>query len=136
LRPIGTVVAGLPGVLDAVGRLADQQRFEILLDCGRHQVGALGEGRAAVAVKAVLIGDDLDHDQAHAGRLRRDHLDVFDHRRGQSSHRARGLLVRGQTPRRQDRAERPRRRELYAIASGHDRLPTGRAGTSQVDSQQ
>ena len=68
VAPVGAVVHRLPDVVDAVGGLADQERLQILLD-GRHdQVGALREGAAAVAVQAVLIGDDLDDDQPHARR--------------------------------------------------------------------
>ena len=44
--------------------LADQERLEVLLHRRLHQVGALREGGAAVAVQAVLVGGDLDHRRA------------------------------------------------------------------------
>ena len=64
--PIGGVIAKLPGVLDAVGGAAQQQRLEIHLHRRFDEVGALGEGGAAIAVEARLVGGDLDHRQAHA----------------------------------------------------------------------
>jgi hypothetical protein len=57
--PVRAVVAGLPDVFDAIGGFADEERLEISLHCGLHQVGALREGGTAVAVKAVLVGGDL-----------------------------------------------------------------------------
>ena len=80
--PVGAVVAGLPDVLDAVRGLAEQQRLEVLLHGGTHQVGALREGGAAVAVEAVLVGRDLDHREPHAGGRALDHADVLDLGRG------------------------------------------------------
>ena len=69
-----------------------QERLEVLLDRRLHQVGALREGGAAVAVEAVLVGGDLDHGEAHALRLALDHADVFDLRGGHAA-RGAGLLV-------------------------------------------
>ncbi len=76
--------------------LSEQKRLEILLDRGLHQVGALREGRAAVAVEPVLIGGDLDHGQAHALRLAFNHADVFDSRRRHCARCAGRLLLQHQ----------------------------------------
>ena len=94
--PVGAVVAGLPDVLDPVGGLAQQKRLEIFLHGGLHQVGALGERGAAVAVEAILVGGDLDHGEPHAGGLAFDHADVLDPRRSHAAGGARNLLLRSQ----------------------------------------
>ena len=76
--PVRAVVHGLPGVLDPIGRFAKQKGLQILLDCGLHQVGALGESGAAVAVKAVLIRGDFHNGQARARRRALDDGDILD----------------------------------------------------------
>ena len=91
--PVRAVVAGLPDVLDAVGGLAEEERLQISLDGGLDQVGALGEGGAAVAVEAVLVGGDLDDGEAHAGRLAFDDADVFDAGRRHGARGACDLLL-------------------------------------------
>ena len=72
VAPVGGVVGHLPDVFDTVDGAAHQQRLEIELHRRLHQIGALGEGAAAIAVQAVLIGDDLDHGRYR--RCRRDFL--------------------------------------------------------------
>ena len=74
VSPIGTVVHGLPQVLDPVRRPPDQKRTEVLLHGGHYQVRALCERGAAVAVEPILIGDNLHHDQSHVTGL--DHNDL------------------------------------------------------------
>ena len=83
--PVGGVVAHLPGVLDAVGGPADQQRPQVFLHCRRHQVGPLREGCAPVTVQAVLVGGDLDDNQPDPARLSGDDGDVLDFWRGHSA---------------------------------------------------
>ena len=68
--PVRAVVAHLPGVFDLVDRMVQQERLEVAFDGGLDQVRALGEGGAAIAVEAVLIGQNFDHGQADAGRAR------------------------------------------------------------------
>ena len=59
--------------------LADQERLEIAVDGRGHDAGPLGEGGAAEAVEAGLVGHDLDHDVAGAaGRGGEDGLNVGD----------------------------------------------------------
>src|ERR1035438_215769 len=76
--PVGAVVTGLPDVFDAVGVLAHQERLQVAFHRRLHQVGALREGGAAVAVETVLVGSDLHHGEPHAFGLALDHADVFD----------------------------------------------------------
>ena len=57
--PVRARVEGLPGVLDAVRGLADEEGLEVAIDRGRHEVGPLRERGAAVAVQAVLVRRDL-----------------------------------------------------------------------------
>ena len=78
VAPVGAVVARLPDVLDAVHRLADEERLEVALDRRVDQVGALREGAAAVAVEAVLVGHDFDDGEPQARGGGGDHLNVFD----------------------------------------------------------
>ena len=94
VAPVGAVVAGLPGVVDPVGRLADQERLQVFLDGGNHQVGPLRERGAPVAVQSGLIGGDLDHDQPDSARLCGNHADVLDLRRRGPARRPRHLLLR------------------------------------------
>ena len=82
--PVGAIVAGLPGVIDPVGRLAHQERLQVSLHRGNHQVRPLREGGASVAVKAVLVGEDLHNHQTQSSRSGGDHLDVPDPGRGRS----------------------------------------------------
>ncbi|SPF49850.1 hypothetical protein SBA4_4210005 [Candidatus Sulfopaludibacter sp. SbA4] len=91
--PVRAVVAGLPDVLDAVGGLAHQEGLQISLHRGLHQVGTLGEGGAAVAVEAVLVGRDLDHREAHARGLALDHADVPDFGHGHGAGGFGGLFL-------------------------------------------
>ena len=93
--PVRAVVAGLPDVFDAVGGFPQQKGLEVFLDRGLDQVGALRERGAAVAVKAVLIGGDFDHGEAHALRFAFDDADVLDARRGQGAGSAGGLFLGG-----------------------------------------
>ena len=93
VAPVRAVVAGLPGVFDAVRRLADEKRLQILLNCRVHQLRPLREGRAAVAVEAVLIGSDLDDGEAQAGGRGGDDGDVADLRRRHASRGAGGLCL-------------------------------------------
>src|ERR1035438_8101409 len=63
VAPVGAVVHGLPKVVDAIRRFADEKRAEVFFDGGIYQFRALREGAAPITVKAVLIGDDLDDGQ-------------------------------------------------------------------------
>ncbi len=74
---------------------ADEERLQILLHGRYDDFGALGEGRAAVAVEAVLVGEDLHHDQAHAVGRGGDHLDVMNLGTGQGAGGFGGLRVSG-----------------------------------------
>src|SRR5471032_1393637 len=76
--PIGGIVGHLPDVLYAVHGAAQQQRLEIELHGRLHQIGALGESGAAIAVKAGLVGGDLDHGQARTLGGAFDYADVLD----------------------------------------------------------
>ncbi len=67
----------MPDVLDTVSGLAQQKRLQVAFHGRFHQVGALREGGAAVAVQAILVGKDLDHGEPHSGRLALDHLDIL-----------------------------------------------------------
>src|SRR5262249_10876730 len=73
--------------LDAVDGAAQQKRLEVQVNGRFDQVGALGEGGAAVAVKTILVGDDLDHVQARALGRAFDDLNILDLWHG---HAARG----------------------------------------------
>src|SRR5262249_38123723 len=75
VAPVGRVVAGLPGVVDAVRGFACQEGLQIFFDRGHHQVGALSEGGAAIAVEAGLIGGDFDHTETQARRRGGDYAD-------------------------------------------------------------
>ena len=79
--PVGAVVARLPGIVDPVGGLADQERLQILFDRRHHQVGALREGAAAIAVKSVLIGRILTTTRRKPAGAVAITLYVFDLRR-------------------------------------------------------
>ena len=92
VAPVGAVVAGLPNVFDLVGALAGEEGAEILLDRRIHQFGALREGRAAVAVEAVLVGGDLDHGEAQAGGGGGDYGNIFDDGSRQAPRSALGLV--------------------------------------------
>ncbi len=93
--PVRRVVTRLPDVLDAVGGLAEQEGLEISIHGGLDEIGALGEGGAAVSVEAVLIGGDFHDREAHALRLALDHADVLDARYGQRPRGACGLFFSG-----------------------------------------
>src|SRR5262249_21498257 len=81
IAPVRAVIAGLPGVIDAVGRLAGEERLEIFLHSRNDKVRTLREGGATIAVKSRLIGGDLDNAQPQPGRCGGDHADVANHRR-------------------------------------------------------
>ncbi len=83
--PIGAGVTGLPDVLDAVGGLAHEKGLEVLLDGRFDEVGALGEGGAAIPVETVLVGGDLDDREADARGGALDDADVFDAGSGEST---------------------------------------------------
>ena len=55
-----------------------------------HGVETLGKGRATESVQAAVRSDDLDNDQARAGRLGEDGLDIFNQNRHEN------LLVVGE----------------------------------------
>src|SRR6185312_11271956 len=76
--PVRAVVAGLPDVFDLVDGVVGEEGLEVAFDSGLNEVGALGEGGAAVAVEAVLIGGDLDYVEADALGGGFDDGDVFD----------------------------------------------------------
>jgi hypothetical protein len=96
IAPVGAVVAGLPGVFDAVGGLADEERLQVLLHRRDHQVGALRERGATIAIESGLVRGDLDHDEAHARGLCSDDRDVLDLRGRHAAGGAfRALLSRG-----------------------------------------
>src|SRR5689334_2448992 len=90
VAPVRAVVAGLPGVFDAVRRLADQKRLQILFNRRVHQLRPLCEGRTTIAIEAVLIGSDLDDGKTQAGGRGGDNGDVADLRR---RHAARGASL-------------------------------------------
>jgi hypothetical protein len=83
--PVGAVVAGLPDVLDTVCGLTEQEWLEVSFDGRLDEIGALGEGGAAVAVEAVLIGGDLDDGEADAFGRALDDADVLDAWSGHTS---------------------------------------------------
>jgi hypothetical protein len=122
--PVRTVVARLPDVFDAVGGLAEQKGFEVLLDCGFHKVGALGESRAAIPVEAVLIGGDLHDGQTRALRLAFDDADVLDSGRGHGA-RSAGCLFLSMN-------KAGRERESASCCGGFQKIATdhGHGGTS------
>ena len=61
-----------------------------------HEIGALRERAAAIAVQSVLIGDDLDDDQPEAGGRGGDHLNIFDFGEGMARVARLCLLLRAQ----------------------------------------
>src|SRR5579859_4726851 len=91
VAPVRAVVAGLPGVFDAVRRLADQKRLQILFNRRVHQLRPLCEGRTTVTIEAVLIGSDLDDGETQAGGCGGDDGDIADLRRRHTTHSAGGL---------------------------------------------
>ncbi len=83
--PVRARVEGLPRVLDPIRGLADEERLQVAFHRGRDEVGALGEGGAAVAVEPVLVGRDLDHDEPQPRRRGGDRAHVLDLRRRQAA---------------------------------------------------
>ena len=89
VAPVRADVHRLPDVLDLVDAPADQERPQVLVDGRLHHERALGEGRAAPAVQARLIGDHLHDDEADAVGRGEDDLDVLDANRRQPAGRRR-----------------------------------------------
>src|SRR4051812_24830375 len=58
--------------------MTEQERLEVALHGGFHQIGALRERATAIAIKPALVGDDLNDRQPHTRRGCLDHLNVFD----------------------------------------------------------
>ncbi len=100
--PVRARVEGLPGVLDPVRGLADQERLQVAVHRGGHEVGPLGERGAAVAVEAVLVGRHLDHHEPQPRGCRGDGAHVGDLRRGQAAKRFLDLRVGPGRPRSQE----------------------------------
>ena len=84
----------MPDVFDPVRRLAQEERLEVPLHRGLHEVGALREGGATVPVEAILVGGDLDHREPHAGGLAFDHADILNLRDGHGARGASRLFLR------------------------------------------
>ena len=95
VAPVRRVVHGLPKIVDTVSRAADEERLQIFFDGGDHQIGALRERAAAIAVQASLIGENLHHHEPESGGSGGDHLHVRDLGRGQSTLGASGGFLRG-----------------------------------------
>src|SRR5579862_6859937 len=115
--PIGTVITGLPDVLDPVRRLIQEEWPEILLDRGLDQIRALGEGGAPVAVQSVLVGCDLYHAEPHAFGLAFNHAEVFDARHGHGMRGSRCLFL-------SPNAQRPGTQEQARARNGFQETPT------------
>ena len=67
--PVRAVVAGLPDVFDAIGGFADEERLEVSLDCGLHQVGALREGMGMRFFFCTLNGDGANYQRNSTLRI-------------------------------------------------------------------
>ena len=67
--------------------------FRYFSTAGIHQVGALREGAAAVAVEAVLVGGDLDDHEPQSGGRGCDHGNVLDLGRRHAARGARHLRL-------------------------------------------
>ena len=131
VAPVGARVERLPGVLDPVRGLADQERLQVALHRRHHEVGALREGGAAVAVEPVLVGRDLDHHQPQPGRRRGDRAHVRDLRRRQAPQRPLRLRVRGRRTRSQQPRRGPARGQTERLAPPHASLPRPGAGSAR-----
>jgi hypothetical protein len=68
----------MPHVFDIARVAALEQGVEVVVDGLSHQRGALGEGGAAQAVEAILIGLDFDDDQCDALGRREDGANFGD----------------------------------------------------------
>ena len=123
VSPVRARVEGLPGVLDPVRGLADEERLEVAVHRGRDEIGPLREGGAAVAVQAVLVRRDLHHDEPQPCRRGGDRAHVGDLRRRKASQR----LLRPRVRRGRSRPQKPRgraaRRQPERLTPSHASLP-------------